>query len=35
MNVPTKNGNKETLIIGDEMLMNQFGKNGVMRKNTI
>ena len=31
--VPMKNGFKGTFTIGDEMLMNQLGKKGVMRRN--
>jgi len=33
MNVPIQNGKSGTLIIGAVMLMNQFGKKGVMRRN--
>jgi homoserine kinase len=33
MNVPIQNGNSGTSIIGAVMLMNQFGKNGVIRRN--
>lgn len=32
-NVPTKKGRIGTPMTGDEILMNQLGKNGVMRKN--
>lgn len=32
-NVPTKKGRSGTPMTGDEILMNQLGKNGVMRKN--
>ena len=31
--VPTKNGKSGTPITGEEMLMNQLGRKGVMRKN--
>jgi len=31
-NVPKKNGMNGTSITGEAMLINQFGKNGVMRK---
>ncbi|RMX51757.1 hypothetical protein pdam_00011760, partial [Pocillopora damicornis] len=31
--VPTKNGKRGTPITGEEMLMNQLGRKGVMRKN--
>ena len=31
-NVPMKNGFNGTSTMGDVMLMNQFGKNGVMRR---
>lgn len=34
-NVPTKNGTSGTLITGEVMLMNQFGKNGVILKKII
>lgn len=34
-NVPTKNGKSGTPMTGEEILMNQLGKNGVMRKNMI
>ena len=34
-NVPTKKGNRGTPITGDVILMNQLGKNGVMRRNII
>ena len=33
--VPTKNGKSGTPITGEVMLMNQLGRNGVMRKNII
>jgi len=33
--VPTKNGSSGTPMTGEEMLMNQFGRNGVIRKNII
>jgi len=33
MNVPIQNGKSGTSIIGAVMLMNQFGKKGVMRRN--
>jgi hypothetical protein len=32
-NVPKKKGNSGTFIIGDVMLMNQLGRNGVIRRN--
>ena len=32
-NVPVQNGNKGIPITGDTMLMNQFGKNGVILRN--
>ena len=31
--VPAKNGHTGTPIMGEAMLMNQFGRNGVIRKN--
>ena len=34
-NVPTKKGKSGTPMTGDVILMNQLGKNGVMRKNII
>ena len=34
-NVPTKKGNNGTPMTGDVILMNQLGRNGVMRKNMI
>ena len=34
-NVPKKNVAIGTLIIGDDIFINQFGKNGVMRRNMI
>ncbi len=33
--MPMKNVTRGTLIIGDAILINQFGKNGVIRKNII
>lgn len=33
--VPTKKGKSGTPITGEVMLMNQLGRNGVMRKNII
>jgi hypothetical protein len=33
MNVPIQNGKSGTPIMGDVMLMNQFGKKGVIRRN--
>ena len=33
--VPIQNGFRCTSMTGDTMFMNQFGKNGVMRKNII
>ena len=32
-NVPKKNGNNRTPMIGEAKLINQFGRNGVIRKN--
>ena len=32
-NVPTKNGKRGTSITGDEILINQLGRNGVIRRN--
>ncbi|KAI2807182.1 hypothetical protein BLOT_009144 [Blomia tropicalis] len=34
-NVPIKNGFNGTSTTGDDMLMNQLGKNGVIRRNMI
>lgn len=34
-NVPIKNVKTGTFIIGEAILINQFGKNGVIRKNII
>jgi hypothetical protein len=31
--VPRKNGSRGTFITGEAMLMNQLGKNGVIRRN--
>lgn len=35
INVPTKNGNILTPMMGEAMLMNQFGRNGVILRNII
>jgi len=34
-NVPMKNVESGTLMTGETMLMNQLGRNGVMRRNTM
>lgn len=33
INVPRKKGHSGTLMTGDVMLINQFGRNGVIRRN--